>query len=160
MAARPRPLLAGVAAVLGTLVLSGCQKPTPLTTVTAAGRSYAVQASGWCAQGSRPACKSFDRLVPEVRVRAGQVVGVDVDRAIARGEWVVTLEQPGGASSDQQRLFVARATNEHYASFSAPSQAQASGLKEVLLRVSVQRSETGRQDDRVGQWFYRLKLLS
>lgn len=151
MAARPRPLLA-VAALGGAAVLTACQKPPPLATVVAAGHSYPAQASGWCVQGSQPRCKQFDRGVPTVTVDAGQVVGVDVDRTIAKGQWLVTLERDGS-----KPVPVAAGEGSHYESFVAPSSREL-GASSVLMRVSVQRSETGIPEDRVGQWFYTLRV--
>lgn len=149
MAARLRTLLTGVAAVAASTLIGGCgEKPTPLVTVVAGGQSYNVRASGWCVEGN---CVSYDREVPQVAVRAGEQVGVDVERAIARGTWVVTLE-----SGDQSGRF-ATGRDSHYETFTAPDPRQV-GTDELLLRVSVQESETRKDRDRVGQWFFRLKL--
>jgi len=148
VAARLRPLLTAVVALTGTALLGGCQKPTPLVTVVAAGRTFHVEASGWCVDGT---CTQFAREVPVVTVHGNDVVGVDVDRSVARGTWAVSLE-----SGNQSGIF-ATGRDSHYATFLAPDPRQV-GTSDLLMRVSVQKSETGRDKDRVGQWFFRLKL--
>lgn len=153
MHARPRTLLAGVAAAGAAVLLAGCEKPTPYVTVTAAGNSVHAEASTYAVNGN---LARYPRAVPVVPVKSGQLVGVDVDRSIAKGQWVVSLDDPQTNSP----VPFATGENSHFESFYAPQLAaqRGGGTRDLTLRVSVTRSETGRTDDRAGQWLFTLRV--
>lgn len=85
-AARPT-LLAGVALLTGGL-LAGCEKPTPIVTLTSGGSSEWTEASRYCYRDGE--CREGRRPVPVIEVRAGEPVLVDVDAAVADDRWYVT----------------------------------------------------------------------
>lgn len=122
-----RPL-ACVAAVGALLVLSACEKPAPIVTVVSAGESVYAEASTWCFEGQTgDECAERETGVTSLPVRAGETVGVDVDKELAEGGWYIELSAPGGESQQQPQR--SEPQTGHYFSFTAPSLAPGSALR-------------------------------
>ena len=160
MPARLRTPLA-VALLAAAPVLAACQKPTPLVTVQTNGQSYHTEATALVIDGKQ---HDYDRTVEDVLVKPGDRVGVDVDRSVAKGTWVTSIDVPAtqaGAAPGQQAL--TQATDSHFESFVMPT-GTSDGQRLMpgatfVLRVTVTMGETGRTDDRVGQWVFNLKVV-
>lgn len=127
-----RPL-ACVAAVGALLALSACEKPAPIVTVVSGGQSVYTEASTWCFEDQTPPdCAERAEGTTEIPVRAGQTVGVDVDRELAEGGWYLELSAPGDDSQDPQR---SEPQEGHYFSFTAPSLTRGSTLDLAVYAI-------------------------
>ena len=125
-ARRPLACVAAVGALLG---LSACEKPAPIVTVVSGGQSTYTEAATWCFEGQTPPdCAERATEVTEIPVRAGETVGVDVDKELADGGWYLELSAPGGAEGEQQPQR-SEQQDGHYFSFTAPSLAEGSTLQ-------------------------------
>ena len=123
---RPPPL-ACVAAVGALLALSACEKPAPIVTVVSGGESVYDRGAHVVLRGPDPA-RERAPSAPPVRtegrrpgpaVRAGETVGVDVDKELAERGWYLELRGPAPRASSSRS---AREPQEgHYFSFTAPS---------------------------------------
>jgi Protein of unknown function (DUF2771) len=123
-----RPL-ACVAAVGALLALSACEKPAPIVTVVSGGDSVYAEASTWCFEGQTgDECAERETDVTSIPVRAGETVGVDVDKELAEGGWYLELAAPGGGEGEQQPQR-SEPQEGHYFSFTAPSLAPGSSLQ-------------------------------
>ena len=121
-----RPL-ACVAAVGALLALSACEKPAPIVTVVSGGQSVYAEANTWCFEGQTPPdCAERHEGTTSLSVRAGETVGVDVDKELADGGWYLELSAPGGDGEQQPQR--SEPQEGHYFSFTAPSLAQGSTL--------------------------------
>ena len=91
-----RPL-ACVAAVGALLALSACEKPAPIVTIVSGDQSVYAEASTWCFEGQTgDECAERETEVTSIPVRAGETVGIDVDKELADGGWYLELTAPGG----------------------------------------------------------------
>lgn len=109
MPARRRPA-AALGAVAALVLLSGCERPTPLVTLYASGKSINDRAFSFCFEGQDPAaapgtagaCR-YDvgggRLPELLRVEPGDEVLVDVAKDLADAGWQVVLREAGGQAS-------------------------------------------------------------
>ena len=116
------PRLLGVAALL---LVSGCglEKPSPIVTVVSGGNSVNSEATLYCFEGQSPEgqdCRVDEGSVPEVvRVQPGEQVGVDVEKTLADGEWVVVLSPQGAPPGEdgQPQRQASAVQDEHYFTF-------------------------------------------
>jgi hypothetical protein len=96
-----RKRTAGWAALFALLaaVLTACQKPLPTITVSGDGKSVVVDAANYrFADGPLHEPVKDVGQAPELRVRAGSTLLVDVPRTVADNAWVVaafTLDSAG-----------------------------------------------------------------
>jgi hypothetical protein len=122
-----RPL-ACVAAVGALLALSACEKPAPIVTVVSGGESVWTEASTWCFEGQTgDECAERATGTTRLPVRAGETVGVDVDKELADGGWYLELSAPGAEGEQQPQR--SEPQEGHYFSFTAPSLTQGSSLQ-------------------------------
>ena len=143
-----RPL-ACVAAVGALLALSACEKPAPIVTVVSGGESVYAEASRWCFEDQTgDECAERASGTTSIPVRAGETVGVDVDKELAEGGWYLELSAPegGGEGQEPQR---SEPQEGHYFSFTAPSLAQGSSLRLVVRAV-------GEGEEPRGEWRFAL----
>lgn len=87
----PRTAVAVLGAAVLGLGLAGCEKPRPLVTVTAGGRSYDTEAGLYC----RTSCVTYSTTSQVVTVSAGAQVSVDVARSLLENGWIVVFPQQG-----------------------------------------------------------------
>ena len=128
-----RPL-ACVAAVGALLALSACEKPAPIVTVVSGGTSVYTEASTWCFEDQTPPdCAERATGTTKLPVRAGETVGVDVDKELADGGWYLELSAPGGEGEQQPQR--SEPQEGHYFSFTAPSLAAGSTLDLTVRAV-------------------------
>ena len=125
-ARRPLACVAAVGALLG---LSACEKPAPIVTVVSGGQSVYTEAATWCFEDQTPPdCAERGSGTTSIPVRAGETVGVDVDKELADGGWYLELSAPGGGG-EQQQPQRSEPQEGHYFSFTAPSLAEGSSLQ-------------------------------
>jgi hypothetical protein len=142
-----RPL-ACVAAVGALLALSACEKPTPIVTVVSGGQSVYAEASTWCFEGQTgDECAERETDVTSLPVRAGETVGVDVDKELADGGWYLELSAPGGNGEQEPQR--SEPQQGHYFSFTAPSLAEGSSL-------DLQVRAVGEGEEPRGEFRFRL----
>jgi hypothetical protein len=128
-----RPL-ACVAAVGALLALSACEKPAPIVTVVSGGESVYAEANTWCFEDQTPPdCAERETGTTAIPVRAGETVGVDVDKELADGGWYLELSAPGGEGEQQPQR--SEPQEGHYFSFTAPSLAAGSTLDLAVYAV-------------------------
>ena len=143
-----RPL-ACVAAVGALLALSACEKPAPIVTVVSGDQSVYAEASTWCFEGqSGDECAERETEVTSIPVRAGETVGVDVDKELAEGGWYLELSAPGGGEGEQEPQR-SEPQEGHYFSFTAPSLAAGSTL-------DLQVRAVGEGEEPRGEFRFRL----
>jgi hypothetical protein len=74
------------------LVLTGCQKPTPGVTLVSGGATVHTESTTYCRAGQSVANNNCvqhtgrDRI-GVLRVQQGAVLGIDVDKALAKNGW-------------------------------------------------------------------------
>lgn len=88
-----RPVAACLAAV-AALVLSGCQKPTPLVSLVSGTRTVHSGAAIYCFEGQSAQaqnCRTGSTQPTVLKVKPGAQVGVDVAKKLADAGWVVVL---------------------------------------------------------------------
>lgn len=130
-----RPL-ACVAAVGALLALSACEKPAPIVTVVNEGRSVYSEANVWCFEGqSGDDCAERAEGAKRLEVLSG-TLGVDVDKELADGRWIVSLVDT--ANPEQQLVSSGVREDEHYYSFELPELPP-----ETRLLLSVRALEEG-----------------
>jgi hypothetical protein len=90
---RVRPAVALASAVLGLTALSGCEKPTPLVTVTSGSSSVHTEAACYEEDGqiSRESCSDPGAGAPEIGVSPNGYIGVGVDPEVADAGWQITV---------------------------------------------------------------------
>ena len=117
-------------AAAALLLVSGCglEKPSPIVTVVSGGNSVNSEAVSYCFEGqdrekepgTEGACRFEEDRKPEVvRVQPGEQVGVDVEKDLADGNWIVVLMPQGGAPGEdgQPQEQASPVQDEHYFSF-------------------------------------------
>lgn len=146
-----RRLVAGAVAALLLAALSGCERPAPIVTVVNAGNSVYAEANVYCFEGQSVAeanCAVRSDRSTELEVRGGQTVGVDVDKALLSGGWLIELSDPDaqeGSAEPQQ----SEVQDGHYFTFTAPNLPQGSS---VLLTVR----SLDRRQSATGEWLFTL----
>jgi hypothetical protein len=146
-----RRLVPGAVAALAVAALSGCERPAPIVTVVNAGNSVYAEANIYCFEGQSVAeanCAVRSDHATELEVQGGQTVGVDVDKALLDGGWLIELFDPsapeGSAEAQQSEI-----QDGHYFAFTAPNLRQDSS---VLLTVR----SLDRQLNPTGEWVFTL----
>ena len=120
----PRLLTAGTAAA-SLLLLTGCEKPTPIVSVVSGGDFEHTEATSFCFEGQDPKAEpgsaegcSFEELAPKlIRVQPGEQVGVDVSKELSDNAWVVVLRPQGAAEGQQAQEQASPVQDEHYFAF-------------------------------------------
>lgn len=75
-------------------LLVACEKPTPTVTAASVGGSVRAEAICWSRTASTPIgeeCRLDAALVRTLTVIPGEFVGISVDKEIAEGGWVVSV---------------------------------------------------------------------
>ena len=86
---RARRTAATTTALLATLALAGCTKPTPPVTFYSSGTAVDTRASLWCFEPEDEAsCREDPLAVPRLPVSSGQL-SINVDSKIAERGWYV-----------------------------------------------------------------------
>ena len=112
----PRPNAALSLVALATLGLaSGCEKQSPWVTLTAGGTVVKARAIKYCRDNGR--CNESTEQ-PLLRVKAGDVLGIDVPRSVAEHGWRIGEQGPF--------------RHDHYYSFRLPDQIQP-GAEQTLM---------------------------
>ena len=107
-ARRPLACVAAVGALLG---LSACEKPTPIVTVVNEGRSVYAEADRWCFEGqSGDECAERGDGPTSLRVERG-MLGIDVDKELSDGAWLVTLTDE---AQPEEPLFTSEVQRENH----------------------------------------------
>jgi hypothetical protein len=89
---RARPLATAAAAALLLFGLAACEKPTPGVTVVSGTSTAHVEATTYCHEGQTAAnqdCAQDLEQVGIVRVKAGDRVGIDVDKSLVEHGWIL-----------------------------------------------------------------------
>jgi hypothetical protein len=89
---RARPLATAAVGATLLLGLTGCEKPTPGVTVSSGKRSVHIESTTFCREGQSIAdndCVTHPDRSALIRVKAGEQVGIDVDKSIAEHGWVL-----------------------------------------------------------------------
>ncbi len=87
---RARRTAATTTALLATLSLAGCDKPTPPVTFYSSGTAVDTRASTWCFElADEETCREDELAVPRLPVRNGQL-SINVDSKIAERGWYVS----------------------------------------------------------------------
>ncbi len=84
------------AAALSLLVLSACEQPTPSVTLQSGSRSVHDEATAYVRDGKQVRGSGAAKVL---RVRAGAIVGIDVDSSIADHGWAVHITTPDSSGS-------------------------------------------------------------
>jgi len=164
MTARRR-LLAAASATFALAALTGCEKPAPIVTLVSAGESVYSEAAVYCFDEGRTLddgeCAERTDEVVELSTRPGEVVGVDVAKALADRGWELTLLDPTGQVQEQR---TGQLEEDHYFSFTAPNLSPA-GYDVRIQTVEPDLDEAGQQrlDEQglpvtipTGEWRFRL----
>jgi hypothetical protein len=140
---RVRPAVALASAVLGLVGLSGCEKPTPLVTVTSGSSSVHTEAACYEEKGqvSVESCQDPGGA-PEIEVSPNGYVAVGVEPEMADAGWQVTVN---GQQVTQQPL-----DTTYYRIGPLPAQFLAQGPIELTV--------ASQQDGQVnGLWTFRVR---
>lgn len=81
-------------AVLLAAVLTGCEKPSPVVTVFSGKQLVHSEAQCYAfgeSTVSPAACAKQVREVPELTIRAGETIGIDVAKAVADSGWIAAI---------------------------------------------------------------------
>ena len=136
--------------VLGLVALSGCERPTPLVTVVNAGKSVYTEADTYCFEGQsavEASCATRQQRAPTLEVLPGEPVGVDVDKELVEGGWIIELSDPQAPAEEAQPQ-QSEVQDDHYFTFTAPNLPPEASL---LLTVRSLNGETP-----TGQWSFIL----
>lgn len=116
----PAALLSAVALV----GVSGCQQPTPSVTLQSGGRTVHADAVRWCFPGqSGDRCRTLSGRTPtELEVTPGQLLAVDVDKAIVDRHWFVQQSVLGAPAGQKGASGQSSVQSTHYFSFGVNDQ--------------------------------------
>ncbi|GHJ27462.1 MULTISPECIES: hypothetical protein [Streptomyces] len=153
-----RAVTAACAVSLGLVVLSACDKPTPLATVTVGSNSVTAEANKGCyGDGKDLSSKKFKACLtaePEktVKVAAGEKVRIGVDPEIADSGWGLIANNP----------VMAEASKETYRSFDSDTlfakQNPQTGQTTLQKKVTITIAELGKSGQGVkGIWRFTLE---
>ena len=145
-----RRLPPAAALVLGLVALSGCERPTPLVTVVNAGKSVYTEADTYCFEGQSTVdanCAVRQQRPPTLEVVPGEPVGVDVDKELVEGGWIIELSDLQ-APAEEAQPERSEVQDGHYFTFT-PINLPPEGL--LLLTVRSLNGETA-----TGQWSFLL----
>ncbi len=119
-----RTLAVGTAVAASLLVLTGCEQPTPLVSLVSGGTFVKAEASSWCFDdqdpskqpGSDGACTFTERTPQLLKVRPGDQLGIDVDKALAENGWIAVIRPQTGGEQAQESASPVQ-DDEHYFTF-------------------------------------------
>jgi len=140
---RARRTAATTTALLASLALAGCEKPTPPVTVYSSGTAVDTRASLWCFEGQtiEEGCRETDVPVAQVPVKNGNFT-INVDSEVAHRGWYVEVNE----QQSQEPLF------EDHLAYNGIGQLPAEG---VLLDIVVTDGEDG-GDRETGRYRFQL----
>ena len=142
MTARRR-LLAAASATVALTALTACEKPAPLVTVVSGGQSVYSEASAFCFEEGQTLaagdCAVREQEVPRLETRAGERVGIDVDKELVERGWQLEIVDP----ADPQRTQASRTVKNHYFPLTAPGIAAGGSLMLTVRTVDAQNAPTG-----------------
>lgn len=148
MTARRR-LLAAASTTLVLAGLTACEQPTPLVTVVSGGESVYSEAASYCFEEGQTlqagSCANRATAVPELQVRQGERIGIDVDKHLVERGWQLEIVDP----SDPQRTQASSTIRDHYFPFTAPGIAPGGELRLTVRTVDASNAPTG-------EWQFRL----
>ena len=145
-----RRLLAAVSAT-GAMaaLLTGCEKPAPIVTVVSGGTSVYSEAATFCFEEDATLdagqCAARESEVRELEVRAGERVGIDVDKELVDRGWQLEIADP----QDPQRTQASSTITDHYFPFTAPGIAEGGALMLTVRTVDESGAPTG-------EWLFEL----
>ncbi len=155
MTARRR-LLAAASATFALASLTACEKPAPIVTVVSGGESVYTEAAAFCFEEGQTlqsgGCATRAGQVPRLEVRQGERIGIDVDKELADGAWLVTLTDQ---ARPEQPLFTSEVQREnHYYTLDLPDLP-----RETTVTLQVQAlTEDGEPGQ--GSWEFLLRPRS
>jgi hypothetical protein len=129
------------ACVVGLLILTGCQQPTPSVTLQSGSRSVHDQATAYVRGGKQVRGSSSAKVL---RVRPGALVGIDVDGSIADHGWSVHITTP--ATSGTSSTLDSPTLKDQHFSFNVGS-----------TTTQIVISESGAGTTPQGLWFFTLQ---
>ena len=146
-----RRLSAAVSAGSLLFALTACERPAPLVTLVSSGNTVHSEAAIYCFEGQsvqQANCAGRADEVKELRVRAGQPIGIDVDKELADGGWQLQLVD--AAQPDRPLLTSEPQQENHYYAFDLPE--LPSG---TTLQLTVQALDEAGQPGK-GSWQFEL----
>ena len=148
MTARRR-LLAAASAAVAVAALTGCERPAPIVTVAAGTQSEWKEADVYCFEGQSledDECAQRSDEIPEITVKPGERVSVDVSKDVVERGWVVDVSPEGGRGDSSPVQ-----TDKHYFTFNAPD------VRQRPFRVVVYAlGEDPSSGVPSGEWSFRL----
>ena len=152
-----RQLLVAASATFALAALTGCEKPAPIVTLVSAGESVYSEAATFCFDEDQTlddgGCAERNDEVVEISTRPGEIVGVDVAKALADRGWELSLIDPSGQVDTQSS---GKLDEDHYFTFTAPNMSPA-GYDVVVHTVVEELDETGQPVTvPTGEWRFRL----
>ena len=138
-----RRLSAAACATVALAGLTGCEKPAPLVTVVSGGSSVYSEAAAFCfdegATLENGTCSERATTIPQIEVRQGERIGIDVDKELVERGWQLELVDP----ADPQRTQGSSTIEDHYFPFTAPGIAPNGKLLLTVRTVNEQNAPTG-----------------
>lgn len=150
-----RRLLPAASALLCLVALTACEKPAPIVTVVNEGRSVYAEAATWCFEGQSGAgCATRGSGINRLQVLAG-TLGVDVDKELADGSWIVTVVDV--ARPDQLVVNSGVRKNSHYFSFQLPELPPETRLVLTVRALADGAVTQGSEPQARGTWQFELR---
>ena len=112
---------------------TGCEKPSPIVTITAGGVVVKAHASEYC-RGEK--CSRSAEAPPVIEIEQGDTLGIDVPRSVSEDGWLAP------------NLFGDQVIHEHYKSFEIPRLDQAGDIPLVITRDAARGK---------GEWRFTLR---
>lgn len=81
-----RPVVTSLTAFAALAAVAGCQRPTPAVTLVSSGQRVRTESASFCRGGQTGCVRHPDRR-EVLRVREGDLVGIDVDKALSDSGW-------------------------------------------------------------------------
>ena len=149
-----RRLLPAASALLCLAALAACEKPAPIVTVVNEGRSVYAEAATWCFEGQRgDECATRGSGTNRLEVLAG-TLGVDVDKELADGRWIVTLID--AARPEQPLVNSGVREDSHYYSFDLPELPPQTRLVLTVRALAEGEVTEGSEPEARGTWQFEL----
>ncbi len=85
-----RPVVTSLVAFAALAAVAGCQQPTPAVTLVSSGHRVRTESASFCRDGQSLAmntCVQHPQRREVLRVREGELVGIDVDKALSDSGW-------------------------------------------------------------------------
>lgn len=139
-----RRLLATASVAGALLALTACEKPSPIVTVVSGGESVYSEADVFCFEDQSLEagdCATRNEGTTRLPVRAGEAVGVDVDKELAEGGWLIELSDP--AQGEQAQPQRSEPQTGHYFQFTAPNLPSGSTLLLTVRSLDEAGTPTG-----------------